>query len=980
MTDRLLEQFFPDIEAADSFQAYDAPEGAVIALEAIEAEFQPGDRPDTLAAKAQALVTELDATVCALITQLLPDEDVNADVAYTLDDASQLPVLHDALVARLRHGQTDEALRFRVADTTLETSIQAVLDSLTAQRINEELDAPTFVERLRGGFRRIRSGAASKKATFADLKTRAERVVSRLQMVERLAGFLRSDISERLREELADSDVFEDEAAALAEFARNSREFAERVLAFSVISVASLERIEKDICSDLNIAGAEGESVLVSREAENHVLFRAAPIIWAFCVTVLAKIILAHNTSETLHILAVPILILTYVLTWGFSIFIGIWTRKRRMRDLHKHIRQQFRKVLHDPSVKDELIEFPYVDPEKTQLEGGPITAYPYRGRIKFNTAQVLRRNLLALVLPLILLAMVLIARNGGDQRFMARFEGTSPCVLAQGRLVFATKNSFFVMPQGRIDGFWETALRGIFPELFADVVPREHIIRVKDVVGSYVISDVDAGASAADLRDCTTVDPDRNAYTLTHVGNTADFSSNVQNLENVTLGLNKLVAALTTGDPISIDVNAALGTTPSVTVELGETSLDVLAQATAFGGLMSPAERNPVIVDARNTIALELSKSDVAEVDLTVLFDALATIGEAIGGDASIEQILTLAFGGITLTSPDVVIPDSILALFEGEDTLSAELRALREASETSNSLVQTFITAFENETGRLDISAALTERFDVALETQQQLLAVLSTMSPGQPSETVVMAPIILDTSDTGPAGTTSANIFQTSITIDDESTELGTLGNSLVLPVFTDPVETGTGALNTLQGAFDWGRDKAKLRDPVVREDGTTYFDRIARTIESCLVGDAVVTIDVLGLASRSWSGATGGVSDAALNYHLAEGRRLGALLKIADGVGDVTALERILVVGSGGDVELSSILNRLAVPTPAADLVPVIGRFETVEAFETRRDRLLAVTGLSGENASPLEELFARSVVLRMVSTDGGPCAF
>ena len=39
MTDRLLEQFFPDIEAADSFQAYDAPEGAVIALEAIEAEF-----------------------------------------------------------------------------------------------------------------------------------------------------------------------------------------------------------------------------------------------------------------------------------------------------------------------------------------------------------------------------------------------------------------------------------------------------------------------------------------------------------------------------------------------------------------------------------------------------------------------------------------------------------------------------------------------------------------------------------------------------------------------------------------------------------------------------------------------------------------------------------------------------------------------------------------------------------------------------
>ena len=937
MTDRLLEQVFPGIADTDTVQTYDTPEGAAAALDAIEAELAATDRPAARTARTQDLVSDLDAAVDALVRRLLPEEeDLYAETAFTLEDDARLPITVGTLVEQLRHGETREPLLFRIADTTLETSIQAVLDSLTAQRITEELDAPTYVERLRGAFRRVRSGAASKKRVFAALKSVAERVVARLDIIARLDGVLRAQASEGEA-----AATLADDLDALTVFTRQSRAFAERVLAFSVISATSLERVEKDFCSDLNVAGAEGESVLVSREAEHHVLFRPAPILWALCVTVLAKIILAHNTSETLHVLAVPILVLTYGLTWGFSIFIGIWTRLRRMRDLQRHLLQQVRQVLHDPGTRDELIEFPHIDPSKPQPRAAPIAAYAYRGKITLNTMRVMRRNLLALVLPLILLGIVLVVRNGGDQRFMARFEGAAPCVLAEGRLVFATKNVFFVMPHDRVNGVWETALRRIFPEFFADVVPRDHIIRVKNISA--------APRPADDVRDCSTIDPDRNTYTLTHVGSALDISGNTQSIENVALGLNSLVTALTTGDALTVDVNAALGSGPSVTVELGETSLDVLAQATAFGGPVAAASLNPVIVNARKTIALELSKATVADVDLEALFNALAIIRETIGNDASMEQTLTLAFGGINLTQPDLVVPDAILALFEGEDTLLAELRALRTASETSNTLVQTFLSAFEDGTDR-------------------------------RPSDPVVMAPIILDRREAQGPLTTRADIFQTSITIGDETTDLGTLGNALVLPVFTDPVKTGTGALNTVQGAFDWGRDTDRLRDPVIRDDGTTYFDRIARTIESCLVGDAVVTIDVLGLASRSWDGVPNGVANAALNYHLAEGRRLGALRKIADGIEDMAALDRVRVVGSNGTLALSAILPQLTPSAQAADLLPALGRFETIAAFEARRDTLLAVTGLSEDKKSPLEELFARSVVLQMVSTDGGPCAF
>jgi len=206
--------------------------------------------------------------------------------------------------------------------------------------------------------------------------------------------------------------------------------------------------------------------------------------------------------------------------------------------------------------------------------------------------------------------------------------------------------------------------------------------------------------------------------------------------------------------------------------------------------------------------------------------------------------------------------------------------------------SLPDTYLTLLESN------EDTLTQRFNMMIDRQEQLIATLVS----QPTaDNVVVTPVLYAPAphSTKVENTTNANIFQTSITTTSDGKTLDTLGNTLVLPFFTAPVRDGSGRLATPQAAFDWGRNTDNLEDPVVLADGKTYFARIAETLESCLADDAIVTIDVIGLASRSWDGPTPNFSDAQLNYHLAEGRRFGALQAIAGLISEGPARNRLFV---------------------------------------------------------------------------------
>jgi len=685
------------------------------------------------------------------------------------------------------------------------------------------MDAPTYVERLRGGFKRARDGAASLKQNLEHDLIIAERIKARLQLARDVATFVEAEVTK---------PALNKDFAALSDLTNKSSDFANHFLTFLQVSTQSLRTIENDICSDTNIAGAEGESVLVSRELERHALFRPLPILWALSVTILVKIVLAHNTAEALHSQAIPLLILSFLLTWALSIYIGISTRTRRMRSLQRHVQQQFRAALGAPVSKDVLVEFPPIGPSMSIGDPTPVKAFPYRRKIIRHKWRVACRNLWALVLPMLLLVIVLITRKDGEHHFIARFDSASPCILATGHLSLATKKSFFVTPIGTPNGPWESALSRVFPELLSDVIRRDAIVSIVDAT-------TDFGPDMP-LRDCNTPEPLVNSHKVELTGN-------------------------------------ALG-------QWGQqTTIDAMSN-----------HANSIITAVSNN-------------------------------------------------GPTISLPDTYLTLLESnEDTL--------------------------------------TQRFNMMIDRQEQLIATLVS----QPTaDNVVVTPVLYAPAphSTKVENTTNANIFQTSITTTSDGKTLDTLGNTLVLPFFTAPVRDGSGRLATPQAAFDWGRNTDNLEDPVVLADGKTYFARIAETLESCLADDAIVTIDVIGLASRSWDGPTPNFSDAQLNYHLAEGRRFGALQAIAGLISEGPARNRLFVQQfDGTTTPLAKIMRDIQESTQVAELLPRFGRFDGVAGFEARRDTLLAVTGLNPDVKSPLEELFGRSVVLRMISTDGGPCQF
>ena len=453
MSDVDFDTVFAGFADAGIAQTYDTKATARTMLDQLNSSYQPlferidndpDNEPDPadlaqLHDRATVLAQSVDVALLTLIADRVPSAEATANKDFQIEDIRGMPVAFEAQMARLRDEAPDNehADKLRIANLTLEQNFQALLDHLTAKRIAEEMDTPTYIERLRGGFKRVHDGAVLQADKLKDQRERTDRVISRTEIALELADFLKAEIGPRLSPHF---DDFDQMASALSTFSRRCNTFSTQLGRFLHLSSDSLAGVHQSFCADSNIAGAEGESRLVSREIERRAIFRPLPLLWALFVTFLVKVILAHNTSETLHYQAVSILAFTFVATWILSIYIGIWARSRRMKYLRKHTQDQLHNLLRSDADNGGFVEFPAIGAQTADTAIRPISAFTFRGMEHRHKQRVLLSNLWALVVPAVLFTVVWITREDVEHDFIARFPESEPCVLASGHLVFATE------------------------------------------------------------------------------------------------------------------------------------------------------------------------------------------------------------------------------------------------------------------------------------------------------------------------------------------------------------------------------------------------------------------------------------------------------------------------------------------------------------------------------------------------------------
>ncbi|WP_425078695.1 hypothetical protein [Ruegeria denitrificans] len=190
-----------------------------------------------------------------------------------------------------------------------------------------------------------------------------------------------------------------------------------------------------------------------------------------------------------------------------------------------------------------------------------------------------------------------------------------------------------------------------------------------------------------------------------------------------------------------------------------------------------------------------------------------------------------------------------------------------------------------------------------------------------------------------------------------------------------------------------AFVFGARQINFDDPVLgNSDEGTYFGRIAEHLEQCLQSSddlaldgasAELTLDIIGLASRTWKDERANSSKGQLNLALAEGRRAATLYKLAEQISDKEAQNRIHIMISDSPTDtlsLAQISDLLASEEERwHEKLPEFSRFSKQEELAEARSNFITTSASKGEAGLPLEELFARSVVVKVERVRGGPCA-
>ncbi len=866
----------------------------------------------------------------------------------------------------------DAAPFFRLNCKSLEEEMQSLLDHLTAKRVAEEMDGQTYVNRLRGNFSRIRRNAETAIKTLSEEQEKTQRAEEHLQHCQSLVAAMRGEFSWYAGQIQTEADIREGDdknessnvdLQVIEYLCKNGAFFCERLGDFLKQSKANLKNLQSDFCSALNRDAAEQQSRLVSQAIERSLLLRFYPLFVATAFTILVKGILARNNAQILHDNSVAILVVSFVVSWAFSIWVGFSSRRKKMTALRMHTARQIRNIitpyrsdpqrtnltfkplkrlvswikrsvaksrqmLLDRRLIDEAVKFPSIA-YKANSEGYKDNfVFQWRTKNFQQTITVVALNFVILAIPSAVFfgwdrfLGNTVPDRGEHRLFVARLPEAPPCVLAKGRLVFATKADYFIRVSAPITGWIER----IFPEIGAQVVPRDQVIRV---IPTNHADDVDG------LLNCTATDPNHNTLRIHHEGKVLDALGEEEVRQEIFSGLQKIAENLS-GAPTAV---------------------------------WSP-ETDPEIAEARDEMEELLAVTDPSEFDGRRFVAAFGRIQQSLAEKLVIAEKLSIA-DTMRLTWPRT---GSLTPSIKFPNPLQVDLLDQEEIE-------------------------ALTDLVARIAASNEKLAQLIKREIPLGNNPAVVVLPILHELQEKTPSSEVKASTWVTNFLLSNGAPAGKDWPDTLILPFFNNEVsfrdknDMMAYERQPLQMAFVFGAREENFDDPVLGSatEGT-YFGRIAKHLDQCLqsTGDQVLssddtelTLDIIGLASPTWKDNNRKHLKEQLNLALAEGRRAATLYKLAKAISDKGTQNRIHIMISDSPTDTLSLAQ-------ISDLLAgerkqwfasrfKFNRFSNPDELKVARSKFISASASGGENRVPLEELFARSVIFKVESVSGGPCA-
>ncbi|MDC0116051.1 hypothetical protein OAH97_01075 [Octadecabacter sp.] len=428
---------------------------------------------------ANALVAELNVADILLVTKLLQKQVISGSLA---DQDMQNFAAGSVKVESVGKpaDRMSDLDTLTITSPEFEDRILMFVDHLTARRIAEEMDTPTYLSRLGTFVDRANSRAVllnnQTVPQLAEIITEERYMIQDLRRqltheIERLSAFLDPDEVTRLDGLIAqESKTMED---VLDKIDRACVDLTHRISQFC-----------DEICGQTNQFQLRDRVRKVSEQIESGTGIRFWPWLTAFFTVILVGTILTGHLSPYLASHSSKLYGAIFCVCLLASYRFGYAFRENTMKTVRNEQYSSICKLFSPEAETDQIFKISPIplshsaapDPKWRDRKWWPAFKGVQHHRyimISKNLAIMFAACLLALGKTLIAPANLLSRDDVPAYAFQGRLPAGNGCLIATGDLIRSDDISHFVLPPDRTNNFVATRL---FPILYSDAIDRRHV------------------------------------------------------------------------------------------------------------------------------------------------------------------------------------------------------------------------------------------------------------------------------------------------------------------------------------------------------------------------------------------------------------------------------------------------------------------------------------------------------------------------